>query len=116
MEVLEGPQIELVCRTEDVKEDQDVPRDRLLIDYCFVPTNDNKTDSNNTSAPPCSLIGGRKNIHSALVITRDKKKMYTCSEINDYNIEMYVNKPHPLHPTTQRVWAFDHQLYENRDR
>ncbi|CAF3329325.1 unnamed protein product [Rotaria socialis] len=117
IEVLEGSQLEIVCRSEDVKDDQDVGRDRLLIDYCFVPTNDRHSDANNNNDNDSrSLIGGRKNIHSALVLTRDKRRMYTCCEINDFNIEVYLNKPHPLHPTTQRIWAFDHQLFENKDR
>ncbi|CAF4546901.1 unnamed protein product [Rotaria sp. Silwood2] len=117
IEVLDGPQVETVCRTEDVKDDQDVVRDRLLIDYRFVSNNDDdQTDINNNNNPPRCLIGGRKNIHSALVITRDKRRMYTCCEINDNNVELYVNKPHPVHYATQRIWAFDHQLYENKDR
>ncbi|CAF0996732.1 unnamed protein product, partial [Rotaria sordida] len=118
IEVLEGPQVETVCRTEDVKDDQDVVRDRLLIDYCFVSNNDHQTDinNNNKNNPSRCLIGGRKNIHSALILTRDKRRMYTCCEINDNNVEMYVNKPHPIHYATQRIWAFDHQLYENKDR
>ncbi|CAF2613760.1 unnamed protein product [Rotaria sp. Silwood2] len=85
IEVLDGPQLELVCRSEDVKEDQDVVRDRLVIDYCFVTNND--ANNSNNSRPRC-LTGGRKNIQSALVLTRDKGCMYTCCEINDYNIEI----------------------------
>ncbi|CAF2396508.1 unnamed protein product [Rotaria sp. Silwood2] len=112
IEVLDGPQVELVCRSEDVKEDQDVARDRLIIDYCFVTNN----DTNNNNGSSRCLAGGRKNIHSALVLTRDKRRMYTCCEINDYNIEMYLNEPHPVHYATQRIWAFDHQLYENKER
>ncbi len=119
IEVLEGPQVEIVCRSEDVKDDQDVARDRLVIDYCFVPTNDQQQsdaiDSNDSNPPRC-LAGGRKNIHSALVLTRDKRRMYTCCEINDNNVELYLNKPHPVNYTTQRIWAFDHQIYENKDR
>ncbi|CAF1410127.1 unnamed protein product [Rotaria sordida] len=118
IEVLDGPQVETICRSEDVKDDQDVARDRLVIDYCFVSNNDLETDinNNNNNNPSRCLIGGRKNIHSALVLTRDKRRMYSCCEINDYNIEMYLNKPHPVHYATQRIWAFDHQLYENKDR
>jgi hypothetical protein len=107
--------VETVCRTEDVNDDQDVVRDRLLIDYCFVPNNDQQTDKIDNNSPRC-LTGGRKNIHSALVLTRDKRRMYTCCEINDNNVEMYLNKPHPVHYNTQRIWAFDHQIYENKDR
>ncbi len=118
IEVLEGPEVEIICRSEDVKDDQDVARDRLVIDYCFVSTNDQQTDTldHTDSKPSRCLTGGRKNIHSALVLTRDKQRMYTCCEINDYNVEMYLNKPHPVHYATQRIWAFDHQLYENKDR
>ncbi|CAF4731675.1 unnamed protein product [Rotaria sp. Silwood1] len=116
IEVLDGPQVEIVCRTEDVKDDQDVIRDRLVIDYLFVSNNNDQTDINNNNNSSRCLIGGRKNIHSALVLTRDKRRMYTCCEINDNNVEMYVNKPHPVHYATQRIWAFDQQLYENKDR
>ena len=118
IEVLEGPEVEIVCRSEDVKDDQDVARDRLVIDYCFVPNNDTQTDAiePNDSNPPRCLTGGRKNIHSALILTRDKRRMYTCCEINDKNVELYLNKPHPVNYTTQRIWAFDHQIYENKDR
>ena len=68
------------------------------------------------SNPPRCLTGGRKNIHSALILTRDKRRMYTCCEINDNNVELYLNKPHPVNYATQRIWAFDHQIYENKDR
>ena len=118
IEVLEGPEIEIVTRTEDVKEDQEVPRDRLLIDYCFVPNNEYSSDGieETNTKPTRSLTGGRKNIHSALVLTRDKRRMYTCCEINDNNVELYLNKPHPVNYATHRVWAFDHQIYENKER
>ena len=116
IEVLDGPEVEIVTRSEDVKDDQDVARDRLVIDYCFVPTNDEQTGDTSESTPPRCLTGGRKNIHSALVLTKDKRRMYTCCEINDNNIELYMNKPHPVNYSTERIWAFDHQLYENKDR
>jgi hypothetical protein len=119
IEVLPGPEVELVCRSEDVKDDQNVARDRLTIEYCFVTNPEARSQSSisdDATIPPRCLTGGRKNIHSALVLTRDKRRMYTCCEINDNNIEMYLNKPHPVHYGTQRVWAFDHQLYENKDR
>ena len=110
--------MEIVTRSEDVKDDQDVARDRLVIDYRFVLSNDpsnDTTDNNETPSPRC-LTGGRKNIHSALILTRDKRRMYTCCEINDNNVELYMNKPHPVNYTTERIWAFDHQIYENKDR
>lgn len=114
VEMLPGPEVELVCRSEEIKEDQEVPRDRMTIEYCFVPTPENSSlPGSNTTR---SLTGGRKNIHSALVLTRDKSRMYACCEINDHNIEVYLNKPHPIRPQTERVWAFDHQLYENKER
>lgn len=118
IEVLEGPELEIVTRTEDIKDDQEVPRDRLLIDYCFVPTKEQSFDTTNNDRikPSRSLTGGRKNIHSALVLTRDKRRMYTCCEINDNNVELYLNKPHPVNYATQRIWAFDHQIYENKER
>ncbi|CAF4373564.1 unnamed protein product, partial [Adineta steineri] len=117
IELLPGPEVEIVCRSEEIKPDQEVARDRLIIDYCFVTNSDhpNETIDNNNNEPRC-LTGGRKNIHSALILTRDKRRMYTCCEINDYNVEMYVNKPHPSNFKTQRIWAFDHQLFENKDR
>lgn len=96
-----------------MRDDQEVARDRLTIDYCFVTEmNENSSDQNN---PRC-LTGGHKNIHSALVLTRDKRRMYTCCEINDHNVEVYLNKPHPVNYQTERIWAFDHQLFENKDR
>ena len=101
-----------------MRDDQEVSRDRLAIDYCFVthpdPTLD-AAESSETSSPRC-LTGGRKNIHSALILTRDKRRMYTCCEINDNNVEVYLNKPHPVNYKTERIWAFDHQLFENKDR
>lgn len=118
IEVLEGLELEIVTRTEDIKDDQEVPRDRLLIDYCFVPNKEQSFDNTNIdhSKPSRSLTGGRKNIHSALILTRDKRRMYTCCEINDNNVELYLNKPHPVNYATQRIWAFDHQIYENKER
>ncbi|CAF3996393.1 unnamed protein product, partial [Rotaria magnacalcarata] len=112
IEVLPGPEIEIICRSEDVRDDQEIARDRLTINYCFVPNPD--TDDNSTEQR--CLTGGFKNIHSALILTRDKRRMYTCCEINDNNVEVYVNRPHPVNYSTERVWAFDHQLFENKDR
>jgi hypothetical protein len=115
IELLPGPEVEIVCRSEDVKDDQEVARDRLTIDYYFVSTPDHPLDTTDNNEPHC-LTGGHKNIHSALILTRDKRRMYTCCEINDNNVEMYVNKPHPVNYKTERIWAFDHQLFENKDR
>ena len=113
--VLPGPEVELVCRAEDVKDDQEITRDRLTIDYCFVTNQDQSVDGNENVSQRC-LTGGHKNIHSALVLTRDKRRMFTCCEINDNNVEVYVNRPHPVNYQTERIWAFDHQLFENKDR
>jgi hypothetical protein len=95
-----------------------VSRDRLTIDYCFVTHPDPSLDGteNSETLPPRCLTGGHKNIHSALILTRDKRRMYTCCEINDNNVEVYLNKPHPVNYKTERIWAFDHQLFENKDR
>ena len=107
--------MEIVCRSEDVKDDQEVPRDRFTIDYSFVTNLNGSIEGAENNEPRC-LTGGHKNIHSALILTRDKRRMYTCCEINDNNVEMYVNKPHPVNYATERIWAFDHQLFENKDR
>ncbi|CAF4551274.1 unnamed protein product [Rotaria sp. Silwood1] len=115
IEVLPGPEIEIVCRSEDVKDDQEVARDRFTIDYCFITNSDNSTNTIENNEQRC-LTGGHKNFHSALVITRDKRRMYTCCEINDNNVEVYLNRPHPVNYSTERIWAFDHQLFENKDR
>jgi len=115
IELLPGPEVEIVCRSEDIKDDQEVARDRLTIDYYFVTNTDGSIETQDNNEPRC-LTGGHKNIHSALILTRDKRRMYTCCEINDYNLEMYVNKPHPINYSTERIWAFDHQLFENKDR
>jgi len=115
MELLPGPEVEIVCRSEEVRDDQEVPRDRFTIDYFFVPNIDPANNLTENNEPRC-LTGGHKNIHSALVLTRDKQRMYTCCEINDNNIEMYLNKPHPENFKTERIWSFDHQLFENKDR
>lgn len=113
IELLPGPEIEIVCRSEDIREDQEVARDRLTIDYYFVPSQN--SSAMETNEQRC-LTGGHKNIHSALVLTRDKRRMYTCCEINDNNVEVYLNEPHPVNYSTERIWAFDHQLFENKDR
>ena len=115
IELLPGPEVEIVCRSEEIKADQEVARDRMTIDYCFVTNSDSSADVNDSAEPRC-LTGGHKNIHSALILTRDKRRMYTCCEINDNNVEVYINKPHPVNYTTERIWAFDHQLFENKDR
>lgn len=115
MELLPGPEVEIVCRSEDVKDDQEVPRDRFTIDYYFVTNADGNLEPTENNEPRC-LTGGHKNVHSALILTRDKRRMYTCCEINDNNVEVYTNKPHPVNYATERIWQFDHQLFENKDR
>jgi hypothetical protein len=115
IDVLPGPEIELICRSEDIRDDQEITRDRLTIDYKFIIDHDLTATTNDSTIQHC-LTGGHKNIHSALVLTRDKQRMYTCCEINDNNVEVYINKPHPIYYKTERIWAFDHQLFENKDR
>lgn len=113
--MLPGPEIELVCRSEDIKDGQEVTRDRLTISYHFVLNPSPSADDSDGQDQRCPT-GGHKNIHSALVLTKDKKRMFTCCEINDNNLEVYLNRPHPQKYKTQKIWAFDHQLFENKDR
>ncbi|CAF4505471.1 unnamed protein product, partial [Rotaria sp. Silwood2] len=103
------------CRSKDIKDDQEVARDRFTIDYCFITNPDHPTDTIDNNEP-CCLTDDHKNIHSALILAHDKRRMYTCCEINDNNVEVYANKPHLVNYKTERIWEFDHQLFENKDR
>ncbi|CAF4950195.1 unnamed protein product, partial [Rotaria sp. Silwood1] len=91
IELLSGSEIEIVCRLKDIKDDQEVARDRFTIDYCFITNPDHPTNIIDNNEP-CCLTGDHKNIH------------------------IYVNKPHLVNYKTERIWEFDHQLFENKDR
>ncbi|CAF3101142.1 unnamed protein product, partial [Rotaria sp. Silwood2] len=115
IKLLSGSEVKIVCRSKDIKDDQEVARDRFTIDYCFITNPDHPTDTIDNNEP-CCLTDDHKNIHSALILAHDKRRMYTCCEINDNNVEVYANKPHLVNYKTERIWEFDHQLFENKDR
>lgn len=94
-----GIELEVVGRAEDCRDDEEKERDNLVLEYKFIldpfklPTqhkaskkDDKKnstpvlteTDINKMYHPSCSTV---IEIHSCMVLTKNKKKLFACTEI-----------------------------------
>ncbi len=53
--------------------------------------------------------------HSCVRLTRNKKKLYTCTEIGDYVVECFRNRIVKTSKATKNVWKYGGSLDENRE-
>lgn len=138
-----GCELEFVTRAEDCRDDEEKERDNLILDYKFVldftkipkKTKDPKCitekDIHDMYVPSCN----RMEIHSCIVQTRNKSKLYTCTEIGDNVVECFRKRPDKAYqaqvqaqpdnkqapmsanrPAQQRnIWKFHGSLDNNLD-
>ena len=121
-----GIELELITRSEDCRDDEDKERDHLILQYiCIVdpfklPKKNNKenikeiTESDVLQAylAQASLV----EIHSCLILTKDKKKLFACADIGDNIIQCYRNRAiiDPENPDRKKnVWRFHGSLDDN---
>jgi hypothetical protein len=59
----------------------------------------------------------RLEVHTCLVMTRDKRKLYTCTEISDNTVECYRRKSERVSKTRYRnAWKYHISLQDNYDK
>lgn len=122
-----GIELEMVTRSEDCRDDEDKDRDNLILEYKFVldpakipkKTKEskeiNEVNIQNSYIPSCSSI----EIHSCLILTKDKKKLYTCTEIGDNTVECFRNRPERNGKEEKKnkfIWKYHGALDDNYDQ
>lgn len=96
-----GIELEMITRGEDCRDDEEKDRDELILEYRFIldhskihkkpkdgkehPT---EADVLKAYVPSCNRI----EIHSCLILTRNKKKLFACTEIGDNVVECFRNR------------------------
>lgn len=90
----------MITRAEDCRDDEEKERDELILEYRFIldhskipkkpkdakdPT---EADVLKAYIPSCNRI----EIHSCLILTRNKKKLFACTEIGDNVVECFRNR------------------------
>lgn len=107
-----GIELEIIQRTEDCADDEEKNRDYMKIEYSLIPLQ-NKTLHNEYK--PHAL---RFDFHSAIVLTKDKTRFYTCIELADNCVECYRNKYENQFnkEKSQKIWKYHKSLEDNYDR
>ena len=124
-----GIELEMVRRAEDCRDDEDKDRDYMVLEYVLVidqsklPKKKNKesakeliseADVQNAYVPSANAI----DIHSCMILTRDKKKLFACADIGDNIVQCYRNRVEVdrKNPENRRnVWKFHGSLDDNLD-
>ena len=79
-----GVELEIVSRIEDVKDDDEREKDELVLEYIFVPDESKLPliDFKENYIPSSST---RLEMNNCLVFTKNKNKLFTCTEIGKAN-------------------------------
>lgn len=127
-----GIELEMITRTDDCRDEDELEREYLIIYYMFILdpfripcANRHPLDISNepllTEAeiynmyiPSCSPI----EIHSCAILTRNKKKLFTCTEIADHVVECFRNRVeiNPNVTCPKNIWKYHGALDENLDQ
>lgn len=145
VEIIENPSIkdygielEIFMRAEDCRDDQEFERENLILDYKFVldplkmpkkksnvppPSGESiieeeekivtDEDINEMYIPSCSRI----EIHSCAVLSRNKKTLFTCTEIGDNVVECFRNRVEKKRhcKVVRNLWRYHGALDDNTD-
>jgi hypothetical protein len=131
-----GIELEIVTRDIDMQDDQEIERDNLVLYYTAIidaacvksskvqsisnrSKSDNVIDDRPTEDQVSQLYvasANRIECHSCLKMTRDKKKLFTMTEIGDNVIECFRNRESKKVGESKRknVWTYDGSLDENQ--
>jgi NACHT domain- and WD repeat-containing protein len=121
-----GIELEMITRCEDCKDDDELERENLLLDYKLIIDpfrnhfNDEtpNLDENEIAemyVPSCSPI----EIHSCAILTKNKKKLYTCTEIGDHVIECFRNRVDLFNSDENKIkniWKYHGSLDDNLEQ
>jgi WD40 repeat protein len=117
-----GIELEIISRTEDCNDDEEKERDNMLLEYKCIfdkekldkKKEDEKHDINTHYVP----IADKMYLHSVLIFSKNKKRLYTCIEIADNYLECYLNKAEIAKKNVQkkRTWKYHNTLDENNDQ
>lgn len=95
-----GIELEMITRAEDCRDDEEKDRDDLILEYRLIidhfkipkkpkdPKDPTEADVLKAYIPSANRI----EIHSCLILTRDKKKLFACTEIGDNVVECFRNR------------------------
>lgn len=95
-----GIELEMITRGEDCRDDEEKDRDYLILEYRLIidhfkvpkkpkdPKDPTEADVLKAYIPSADPI----EIHSCLILTRDKKKLFTCVEIGDNVVQCFRNR------------------------
>ena len=113
-----GIELEIVARTVDCKDDEELEREEFVLEYLFVLDESKLGKQPKTPAvdvkklylPSCST---RLEIHSCLVLTRNKSKLFTCTEIGDNVVQCYKKRTDHTIKSKRNIWKFHRSLDDN---
>ena len=120
-------------RAEDCRDDQEFDRENLILDYKFVIDNqrvpkkkskqsiesveEEKTlteeEINALYIPSCNRI----EIHSCAILSKNKKTLFTCTEIGDNVVECFRNRVEKKRHSkiVRNLWRYHGALDDNVD-
>ena len=132
MEVIEnqsiqnyGCELEIITRAEDCRDDEEKERDYLILEYRFILDNSkipkkSKDPKDPTEADVMNMYvasAQKIEIHSCMILTRDKKKLYACTEIGDNVVECYRRKSERIGKNKYRnAWKYHASLDDNMEK
>jgi WD40 repeat protein len=123
-----GIELELVSRAEDCRDDEDKDRDHLIVEYVFVldhvklpkRSKETKEPSEEDVLKMYMPSSSRIEVHSCLVLTKDKRKLFACTEIGDNIVECYRKKLERSkengNEVKKNVWSYHGSLDDNVDK
>ncbi|CAF0730783.1 unnamed protein product [Brachionus calyciflorus] len=120
-----GVELEMITRAEDCRDDEEKDRDHLILEYKFIldqskipkknkdPIDLSEEDILKLYIASCNMI----EIHSCLILTRDKKKLFTCTEIGDNTVECFRNRVDRAEKShVKNIWKYHGALDDNYDQ
>ena len=119
-----GIELELITRAEDCKDDEDKEKDDLILEYKFI-LDQSKVPKKTKEGKELTVADIQKmyyascisiEIHSCLILTRDKKKLFACTEIGDNVIECFRNRVDKNSNPPRNIWKFHRSLDDNLER
>jgi WD40 repeat protein len=129
-----GIELEIFMRAEDCRDDQEFERENLILDYKFIfdpiklpkkksqPNADDEDEEKILTQedimemyiPSCNRI----EIHSCAILSKNKKTLFTCTEIGDNVVECFRNRVEKKRHSkiVRNIWKYHGALDDNTDQ
>ncbi len=101
-----GLELEVITRDRDLKEDEEVDREYLVVYYLAVVDPEKCRIDEEEAIGLYTPSAEPLECHSCVRLTRSKKKLFTCTEIDDNVVECFRNRPVRKNKTTKNVWRY----------